>query len=564
MLLPHRTAWTTPVEFHAVFSDLFESDGDLERQATALSRIAVWQSRSTCPHAVESTANLVRLILVDADPSRRSSSKPSVHELRLSYSMAIIRFVNSLVDPLQTAYFARSISSLAAQLGLPLWFVELRHQATHEDLPSLAVLRQGARQGLDWLYSHYWLPTLSASSSAASSSSSTLPPLPLEPFVSALSSYKTLLKSLHKDASQAGKIKNELGARVWRELERWAVENGISTAATSAVTGHKRKSMGNAQGKAFQAALKSRVRERAIEAVVGVLVDQPGWLVPLAKKKRPSTRSPSLPPALVELYTPLLDFLDESLFAVSTSSTASTAGQEDEDSDSFLEALMSRLVEILCDPSNPPSSPAPPSYPSSLSTPSNASGPAEPSLLDASYFLTLQAWVLHLLPLPSASSNSTASVDPEAAEAIEAVVKTCLIAATPTSIALVEAVVERCRDTDFGTQLEGQVRPLLQMVRNRDSGFSAQPCSDDPTPSSHVPPPTTSTSHLSSPPTGQAMKATTTPTISAKRWRLIDPSSFNPSPIGALPLGGYESLDLAPPRTTTTIIESEVDVVMQD
>lgn len=54
--------------------------------------------------------------------------------------------MNSLVDPLQTAYFARSISSLAQQLGLPLWFVELRHQATHEELPNLPILRQGATQ----------------------------------------------------------------------------------------------------------------------------------------------------------------------------------------------------------------------------------------------------------------------------------------------------------------------------------------------------------------------------------------------------------------------------------
>lgn len=38
------------------------------------------------------------------------------------------------------------MSALAAQLGLPLWFVELRHAATHEDLPALSVLREAARQ----------------------------------------------------------------------------------------------------------------------------------------------------------------------------------------------------------------------------------------------------------------------------------------------------------------------------------------------------------------------------------------------------------------------------------
>ena len=58
-------------------------------------------------------------------------------------------FVNGLVDPAQQGPFARSIASIAAQIGLPLWFVELRHAATHEDLPSLQVLRDAARKVSD-------------------------------------------------------------------------------------------------------------------------------------------------------------------------------------------------------------------------------------------------------------------------------------------------------------------------------------------------------------------------------------------------------------------------------
>lgn len=54
--------------------------------------------------------------------------------------------VNGLVDPLQFGIYARSIAAIAVQLGLPAWLVELRHAATHEDLPSLEVLREAARQ----------------------------------------------------------------------------------------------------------------------------------------------------------------------------------------------------------------------------------------------------------------------------------------------------------------------------------------------------------------------------------------------------------------------------------
>ena len=65
--------------------------------------------------------------------------------MRQAYAAAIIRLVNGLVDPLQLSAYARSIASIAAQLGLPAWLVELRHAATHEDLPSIEVLRDAAR-----------------------------------------------------------------------------------------------------------------------------------------------------------------------------------------------------------------------------------------------------------------------------------------------------------------------------------------------------------------------------------------------------------------------------------
>jgi hypothetical protein len=49
------------------------------------------------------------------------------------------------------------VSSIANDLGIPSWFVDLRHQGTHDQLPSLPLLRVGAKQALDWLYTNYWL-----------------------------------------------------------------------------------------------------------------------------------------------------------------------------------------------------------------------------------------------------------------------------------------------------------------------------------------------------------------------------------------------------------------------
>jgi ribosomal biogenesis protein LAS1 len=46
--------------------------------------------------------------------------------------------------------------TLARNINLPASFVEIRHAATHESLPTLSVLRTVAQRALDWLWSNYW------------------------------------------------------------------------------------------------------------------------------------------------------------------------------------------------------------------------------------------------------------------------------------------------------------------------------------------------------------------------------------------------------------------------
>lgn len=89
---------------------------------------------------------ILSVILDDSAMSLRVSGTSSSIVLRQAYALAIIRLVNGLVDPLQQGIYARPISSIAAQIGLPSWLVEVRHAATHEDLPSLDLLREAATQ----------------------------------------------------------------------------------------------------------------------------------------------------------------------------------------------------------------------------------------------------------------------------------------------------------------------------------------------------------------------------------------------------------------------------------
>lgn len=63
------------------------------------------------------------------------------------YSMVFIRFVNGYVDAFQSSKSAKSIAYLAVEkVGMPIWFVELRHTATHDYLPSLTILRSATNQ----------------------------------------------------------------------------------------------------------------------------------------------------------------------------------------------------------------------------------------------------------------------------------------------------------------------------------------------------------------------------------------------------------------------------------
>jgi ribosomal biogenesis protein LAS1 len=46
--------------------------------------------------------------------------------------------------------------AVARELGLPASYVELRHQATHEELPGRRRLKEAARGALRWIWERYW------------------------------------------------------------------------------------------------------------------------------------------------------------------------------------------------------------------------------------------------------------------------------------------------------------------------------------------------------------------------------------------------------------------------
>ncbi|KAF9524079.1 Las1-like-domain-containing protein [Crepidotus variabilis] len=266
MRLPRRVPWASLEELEQVCSSIFTDTSDLDSQKFAINRISAWRAITTLPHAIEST--LALLVVVVQDASKDSSL--SVLLLRQSYSSALIRLVNGLVDPLQVGTYARPINSIAQQLGLPGWLVELRHAATHEDLPSIDLLREAARQSMSWLLHNYYLPMLNPPIATTQKSQSIVQIRPLIPL---LKGYKGTMKTMTRDVSVVTQHRAKL-LSVLRDIERWIGECQVAATGLEDL-GWGDRSMDD-----------ENTRETwAVERFCDGLAEK-GMLVPLSKKKR--------------------------------------------------------------------------------------------------------------------------------------------------------------------------------------------------------------------------------------------------------------------------------------
>ncbi|KAG5653504.1 hypothetical protein H0H81_012714 [Sphagnurus paluster] len=291
MKLPRRVPWTSISELEQVCSWIYAEENDIDGKILAVNRISAWRAITHLPHALESTLSI--LVAIVQDNLQPASS--SQLALRQSYSTAIIRLVNGLVDPLQLGAYARSISSIAQQLGLPSWLVELRHAATHEDLPSLDLLREAARVSMVWLLNNYFLPAINPS---------TAPEVvtPLRPLEPTLKQYKHLLKMTARDASLRTHYAPAI-LSVMKDVERWITEARV--AANMAT-----RDLWETTSETLLDSVEMDAKERwALERLCDALLEK-GGLVPLSKKKRDFPADSFTPPKFsILLWTSLLHHL---------------------------------------------------------------------------------------------------------------------------------------------------------------------------------------------------------------------------------------------------------------
>ncbi|BCR99571.1 rRNA-processing protein LAS1 [Aspergillus luchuensis] len=148
------TPWKEHSQLLAVRSQFYPApfyDGP-DMRSKACATVAAWKLRGNLPHPVEATALLTDAILHD------DALKNSIFSIRATYSAAFCRFVTGLVDSKLNGQ-RKTMFQRAIDLGLPASFVELRHEATHRELPSLTVLRNATQRSLEWLWDYYWSKT---------------------------------------------------------------------------------------------------------------------------------------------------------------------------------------------------------------------------------------------------------------------------------------------------------------------------------------------------------------------------------------------------------------------
>lgn len=149
--------WLSWDEWELVRTSLFSNSPD--SIAFALDRIAAWRSRGCLPVTVEVTASIIKIQL--KDPILRPDLSNDVSEdeeiLAMLYSMAVMRLVNGLIEKTRRRTEV-SISEAAAHINMPRMLIDIRHEASHRELPSLRLLRQASIEALNWLKFYYWDP----------------------------------------------------------------------------------------------------------------------------------------------------------------------------------------------------------------------------------------------------------------------------------------------------------------------------------------------------------------------------------------------------------------------
>ncbi|KVI07975.1 hypothetical protein Ccrd_013659 [Cynara cardunculus var. scolymus] len=149
--------WISWDDWSSVRESLFSSSpGSID---LALRRISAWRSRGCLPVVIEVTASIIEIQQKDSFFRDGLSESDILEEdmLTMLYCMAIMRLVNGIVEKTRKKNEV-SIAEAADAIGIPRMLIDIRHECSHRDLPSLRLVRLASTKALDWLKAYYWEP----------------------------------------------------------------------------------------------------------------------------------------------------------------------------------------------------------------------------------------------------------------------------------------------------------------------------------------------------------------------------------------------------------------------
>ncbi|EAX88265.1 Las1-like family protein [Trichomonas vaginalis G3] len=132
--------WKNWDEWIEVYELLFSENENEILKGCAI--VSAWATKRDIPISIEVTADL----------QRELHHNRNVNAL----SLAVIRFINGLIEPYKNTNIASSIQRIGEQCNIPEHIISIRHLATHGKLPTFEFAAAGAVSALIYLKKYYW------------------------------------------------------------------------------------------------------------------------------------------------------------------------------------------------------------------------------------------------------------------------------------------------------------------------------------------------------------------------------------------------------------------------
>ncbi|GJV94162.1 ribosomal biogenesis protein LAS1L-like protein isoform X2 [Tanacetum coccineum] len=105
-------------------------------------RVSTWRSRGCLPILIEATASIAEIQQMDSHFREASSESDLLADdmLMMTYCMTIMRLMNDIMEKTRKKNEI-SVGEAVDVIGIPRMMIDIRHECSHHDLPSLRLVR---------------------------------------------------------------------------------------------------------------------------------------------------------------------------------------------------------------------------------------------------------------------------------------------------------------------------------------------------------------------------------------------------------------------------------------